>query len=84
MKRPYTCPIVPFPDAKSIDLPGNPVYSVSCEGMWELAGLTPGPLSIFDGEGERKGDCSIRFEDIAKLGNLHLTPGQDVPEVIGV
>ncbi len=25
---------------------------------------------------------SIRFEDTAKLGNLHLAPRQDVPEVI--
>jgi hypothetical protein len=26
---------------------------------------------------------SIRFEDTAKLGNLHLAPGQNIPEVIG-
>ena len=51
------------PGAKSINLLGNPVYSVSCE---RVCG----------------GDCLIRFEDTAKLGNLHLAPGQDVPEVI--
>jgi hypothetical protein len=56
------------PGAKSINLPGNPVYSVSREEVC--------------GAGWLISSVSIRFEDIAKLGNLHLAPGQDVPEVI--
>src|SRR5260370_15314377 len=47
--------------ARSIDLLGNPVYSVSCE---RACGLTPWPPLHQRWRGG-KGDCSIRFEDTA-------------------
>src|SRR5260221_3694167 len=49
------------PSAKSIDLLGNPVYSVSCEGA---CGLTPWPPLHQRWRGG-KGDCSVCFEDTA-------------------
>ena len=36
------------------------------KGPVELYGLTPWPLSIFDGEGAG-GDCSLRFENTATI-----------------
>jgi hypothetical protein len=43
--------------ALSIDLFGNPVYSVSCERacgvVWSWLASPPSPLSIKDGEGEK-------------------------------
>src|SRR5260221_13443604 len=50
--------------AKSIDLLGNPVYSVSCERAWGAG--WPHPLSPSPSLMERGiGDCLIRFENTA-------------------
>src|SRR5260370_19390176 len=68
--------------AKSIDLLGNPVYSISCERACGVGWPHPRPPLHQRWRGG-KGDCSIRFEDTALWNDIPTINRQGHTRYIG-